>query len=304
MRHKRLPASHYGAFALSLIAAGAVVFALFALSPSLVQGASQGPGEAGPRPAPNAQGEWGIFRDGSSPPISDQQIESNSPATKKECKEELAAGRAVLCARNSFSVLTVRPDGSYHIDWSKWASRQSDIDRYSVQRLRFMYRYNAQLEADGTAVEISDCTEPDVNSCRPWAAERNGDGEVVRWAWTCNGISNVREDPSGQPTSVEQLEGYDDNWTSTSWTGSLLAPGRKHDVPVRALKIPGNWTEAHTDNPQSSRDRLTQQEVDDGTHDLLASEVEMHLYLITVHFDDGSTHRSYQLADGGPFADR
>ena len=239
---------------LSLIAATVAMVAMFALSPSWVLGQA-----------------------------------NDSPATMRECKDELAAGRAVLCKRNSFSVTTVRPDGEYNIDWSDWASRHSNIDRYTVQRLQFMYRYNFVLEEDGTAVAASDYTAPDVNSCWSWAAERNSNGEVTRWAWSCNGISNVREDSSGEPTSVEQLEGYDDNWTSASWGDSLLAPGRKHDVSLRALRIPGSRTDAHVDNPQSSRDRLTQEQVDEGTHDMLATEIEMHLYLITVHFDDGTT---------------
>ena len=304
MRNMRLSTLRYGAIPLSLLAVGAMVLALFALSPSLVQGASKGAAEAAPLPAVDAPGARWAPPDAPSPPISNQQSESDSPATNRECKEELAAGRAVRCARNSYAILTVRPDGRYHINWSEWADGRADIDRYSVQRLRFMYRYNPRLESDGTAVVISDYTAPDVNSCWPWAVERDGNGEAVRWAWSCNGISNAREDPSGEPTSIEQLEAYADSWTVAAWTGSLLAPGRKHDVPVRALKIPGSRTEAHADNPQSFLDRLTQQQVDDGTHDLLASDVEMHLLLITVHFDNGSMRRFYQLVDGGSFADR
>ena len=226
---------------------------------------------------------------------------NDSPATMEECKEELAAGRAVLCSSNSFSVITTMADGTYHINWSEWANRQSNVERYTIQRLRFVYRYNFQLEADGTAVNDWEHTALDVNSCRPWGVERDNTGVVTRWAWFCNGISNVREDPSGTPTSIERL---DDDWTSTSWTGSLLAPGRKHNVQVQALRIPGSKTEAHPDNPQSATDRLTQQEVDDNTHNLLASEVEMHLYVITARFGDGATRRSHGLITGSPFADR
>ena len=266
MNFMNLRAWNHRTIALSLMAATATMVALFALSPSLAQGQTD-----------------------------------DSPATMGECREELDAGRAVLCKRNSFSVKTILPDGGYHIDWSEWAGRHDNVDRYTIQRLRFLYRYNFEREDNGNAVSTGDYTEPDVSSCRPWAAETNGMGEVTRWAWTCNGISNVREDPSGVSTSIEQLE---DNWTSTSWTGSLLAPGRKRDTPVQALRIPGNMTEAHADNPQSATDRLTQQQVDDGTDDLLATEVEMHLYLITVHFDDGTTQRRYDLIDGGPFDDR
>ena len=226
---------------------------------------------------------------------------NDSPATMEECREELAAGRAVLCKRNSFSVTTTMADGTYHINWSEWANRQSNVERYNIQRLRFMYRDNFQLEADGAAVNHWEHTAPDVNSCRPRAAERDSAGVVTRWAWSCNGISNVHEDPSGAPTSIERLE---DDWTSTSWTDSLLAPGPKHNVQVQALRIPGSQTEAHPDNPQSATDRLTQQEVDDNTHNLLASEVEMHLYVITAHFGDGATRRGNGLITGSPFPDR
>ncbi len=235
-----------------------------------------------------------------SPPVAEGQG-NVSPATTEECQEELEAGRAVLCTRNSFAVTSTMADGTYHINWSEWADENSNAERYTIQRLQFLYRHNFKLEADGTAVNDWEYTAPDVTSCRPWGVERDDMGEVTRWAWSCNGITNVREDPSGAATSIEQL---DSNWASTSWTGSLQAPGRKHDVPVRALKIPGNKDEAHPDNPQSWTDRLTQQQVDDGTHDLLATEVEMHLYLITAHSADRAIRRSYQLVTGSSFDDR
>ena len=250
-----------------LILAIAIMFVLFAQSPSSAQG----------------------------------QVNVNSPATMSECNEELAAGRAVLCTRNSFSVKTTLADGGYHINWSKWADRYSNVDRYTIQRLRFLYRYNFEREDDSSAVSASDYTIPDVNSCRPNAAETNNMGEATRWAWSCTGISNVREDPLGASTSIELLES---NWTGTSWSDSLLAPGRKHDVPVQAFKIPGSQTEAHADNPQNATDRLTQQQINDGTDNLLASDVEMHLYLIVAHFQDGRRQYRYDLVDGSPFDDR
>ena len=143
-----------------------------------------------------------------SPPAAQGQA-NDGPATMEECREEMSAGRAVLCTRNSFAVKTTFADGSYHISWSEWASRYSNIERYSIQRLRFLYRYNFQVETDGTAVSDADYTEPDVASCWPWAVERDNTGNATRWAWSCTGISNVREDTSGSPTSIELL---DNNW--------------------------------------------------------------------------------------------
>ena len=272
MRYMSLLAWRRRALALAVVAAVAAVAALSALAPPLAQGAPAG--------------------------VSHQ----DSPATMGECKEEMAAGRALTCARNRFAVTTVRPNGEYQFNWSAWADGRDNIDRYSIQRLRFLYRYN--FTRDGNAVDEADYTVPDVNSCRPWGVERNPQGEVTRYAWFCNGLSNAKEDPSGEPTSVEQLEDSDDSWTSGRLTGSLLAPGRKHNVPVQALLIPGNTEEPHPDNPQGWTDRLTPQQVSAGTTDLLASEVEMHLYLVYVHYDDGSVSRHYLLADGGPFDDR
>ena len=276
MRYTEWLASNRPTIALTIIAATAAVFALFALSLSL------------------AQGSPGVF----------QQVDHESPATMKECRQQLNAGNAVLCKRNSFSVKTIRSDGGYSINWSKWASRHDNVDRYTIQQLRFMYRYSFQREDTRNAVDAADYTVPDVNSCVPGPAETNADMEVIRWAWQCKGISQVYEDPFGEPTSIEQLQGVSDNWTTEHWNGSLLAPGRNVNAPVQALRIPGSKTEAHVDNPQGAADRLAQQSVDDGTHDLLATEVEMHLYLVTVHFDGGRTERRYELVDGGPFADR
>ncbi len=266
MRYMNVLTFRHRRIALALIAAAAIVAVPLALSPPPAQGSPE------------------------------------SPATREECRKEMDAGRALTCAANRFAITTVRPNGEYQINWTEWADQHDNIDRYSIQRLRFMYRYN--FTSDGNAVDDSDYTEPSVNSCWPWGVERNGQGEVTRYAWSCTGISNVRVDPSGGPTSVEQVESFSDYYTLSDYSGSLLAPGRKHNVPVQALQIPGNRDEPHPDNPQSWSDRLTMQQVDDGTTDLLASEVEMHLYLITVHYDEGRPSRHYQLVDGGSFEDR
>lgn len=291
MHYMKLLTSNYRIIILSLIAATVAMFALLAASPPVAEGSSRSVVEG-----------WDTISP--APQTSLQQVNPDIPSTMQECREEQAAGNAVVCGRDSFSIETVRPSGEYHIDWSVWASGHDNVDRYTVQRLRFMYRYNFEREDDGTAVNSWDYTIPDVNSCVPRAAETDSRGSAIRWAWTCDSIGQVHEDPFGAPTSIEQLQVFDDNWTSTSWTGSLQAPGRKHDIPVQALRIPGSWADVHADNPQSRVDRLTQQQVSDGTVDLLYTDVEMHLYLITVHFDDGTTQRQYDLITGGPFADR
>ena len=208
MRYTEWLAWDRPAIALTIIAATAVACALFALSLS------------------PAQGSPGVF----------QQVDNESPATMEECRQQLNAGKAVLCKRSSFSIKTIRPDGGYSIDWSKWANRYGNVDRYTIQRFRFMYRYGFQLEDTRSPANAADYAVPDVNSCVPRAAEINDAMEVTRWAWQCTGISQVSEDPFGEPTSIEQLQVHGDNWTTEHWTGSLLAPGRKVNAPVKALR--------------------------------------------------------------------
>ena len=306
MPYMKLPSSHYRVITLSLIAATFIMLALLALSPTLAYGSSIGNVEGEAMSPRDSHGKFDLSWDAlpAAPHSSFQQITPDSPATMRECKEQMAAGHAVRCSANVFSVTTFRPNGDYHIDWSAWAGRHDNVDRYTIQRLRFMYRYNFEREDNGDALDSWDYTVPDVNSCVPRAAETDSRGRATRWAWNCQGISQVREDPFGAPTSIEVLEDFDGNWTSESWAASFQAPGRKRDIPMQALRIPGSWDEAHADNPQNLADRLTQQQVDDGTVDLLFTEFEMHLYLITVHFDDGATQTRYELINGTPFEDR
>ena len=306
MHYMKLLSLHYRTITLSLIAATSIMLAVLVLSPTLAYGSSIGNVEREAMSPRDSHGKLDLSWDAlpAAPHSSFQQITPDSPATMRECKEQMAAGHAVRCSANSFSVTTVRPNGEYQINWSAWAGRHDNVDRYTIQRLRFMYRYNFEREDNGDAVDSWDYTVPDVNSCVPRAAETDSRGRATRWAWNCQGISQVREDPFGGPTSIEDMEDFDDNWTSDSWTDSLQAPGHKRDIPVQALRIPGNWDEAHVDNPQNSADRLTQQQVEDGTVDLLFTEFEMHLYLITVHFDDGATQTRYELVNGTSFEDR
>ena len=51
--------------------------------------------------------------------------------------------------------------------------------------------------------------------------------------------------------------------------GHFIRADRLSALPAQALRVHGNMDGAHADNPQSAADRLTRQQVDDGTHDLL-----------------------------------
>ena len=115
--------------------------------------------------------------------------------------------------------------------------------------------------------------------------------------WNCAPLNTQYVTPDGALTSTEDIIGYEHNRTTPRHTDHLSNPGRLNDVPVEALRIPIRA-------PQSLYDQLTQQELND-TIPLLASEFEMHLYLIIVHFDDGSTATHYALAEGASgFPDR
>ena len=210
------------------------------------------------------------------PVIAQQQVAA--PATMDECKQGLVAGHFVFCAGNDFSFHAVEPDGSYYINWSEWATRQSNVSHYSIQRLQFMYRLD--FEQDGNPVDPTDFAPLGADSCRPSYYNE-------AWFWSCKGISNVREDPDGNPTSVTQLES---NYQGTSYSGRLSAPGRKRNVEIEVLVIPARL-------PTGLADRLTEEELGD-TVFLTVTEVEMHLYLNTVHFDDDSTESHYDLVDG------
>lgn len=208
--------------------------------------------------------------------IAEQQVAA--PATMDECSEGLSAGHFVLCAGNDFAFHAVEPDGTYHINWNEWASERSNVSHYTIRRLQFMYRLD--FEQDGSPVEDHGFTLPGADSCRP--SYYNDE-----WFWSCQGINQVREDPDGNPTSVTQLES---NYQDTSYSDSLSAPGRKRGVEIEALVIPARL-------PTGPADRLTAAELGD-TVFLTVTEVEMHLYLITVHFDDNSSESHYELVDG------
>ena len=229
-------------------------------------------------------------------PETAQQTEVSVPTTMAECKQQMIDGLALNCSANRFTVKTMRHDGTYHFDWSVWASQHDNIDRYTIQRQRFSYRPNFTRQDDGTAFDPGgEYAEAVPNSCVA-AGAGLVDG-VSMFRWQCDSLSTIYWTPEGAPTTTEEIIEYEHMLTIPRHGDRLTYPGRFNDIPVEALRIP-------TRAPQSLNDQLTQQELEDTIY-LLASEFEMHLYLITVHFEDGSTESHYALADGGSgFPDR
>ena len=99
-------------------------------------------------------------------PQTAQQTEVSVPTTMAECKQQMIDGLALNCSANRFTVKTMRHDGTYHFDWSVWASNHSNIDRYTIQRQRFVYRLNFTRLDDGTAFDPGgEYAEAVPNSC-------------------------------------------------------------------------------------------------------------------------------------------
>ena len=222
-------------------------------------------------------------------PETAQQNQASIPTTIAECRRQMIDGLALSCSANRFTVKTMRHDGTYHFDWSVWASQHDNIDRYTIQRQRFSYRHNFTRQDDGTAFDPGgEYAEAVPNSCVA-AGAGLVDG-VSMFRWQCDSLSTIYWTPEGAPTTTEEIIEYEHMLTIPRHGDRLTYPGRFNDIPVEALRIP-------TRAPQSLNDQLTQQELEDTIY-LLASEFEMHLYLITVHFEDGSTESHYALADG------
>ena len=231
-----------------------------------------------------------IPEDADQEPVTARQAEVSVPTTMAECKQQMIDGLALNCSANRFTVKTMRHDGTYHFDWSVWASQHDNIDRYTIQRQRFSYRLNFTRLDDGTAFDPGgEYAEAVPNSCVA-AGAGLVDG-VSMFRWQCDSLSTIYWTPEGAPTTTEEIIEYEHMLTIPRHGDRLTYPGRFNDIPVEALRIP-------TRAPQSLNDQLTQQELEDTIY-LLASEFEMHLYLITVHFEDGSTESHYAMADGG-----
>lgn len=224
------------------------------------------------------------------PLIAAQQMDHVSPSTIAECGELLGDGVVFRCSANSFAIQTLRTDGSFSINWSVWASEHDNIDYYEVQHLEFQYRTRFALAATNEPFSVDPAdgdgfVEP--NSCVAVVHETDNRGQATAYRWQCGSLTNVYVDTLGNPTSAETDS---DNWQEESWEGSLASPSIKDSVAVQAMRFPARI-------PQSKDDELTQQELDDVV-DLTATETQMLLYGITVHFDDGTSQFHYALITG------
>ena len=225
------------------------------------------------------------------PLVGARQLGHTMPATMDECGALIRSGDVVRCAGDSFSVQAVFADGSFSINWSVWASQHDNIAHYTVQHREFQYR-NRFKRADTNEPFNVDPAEGDgwvvPGSCKAAVLTTDSMGRATEYHWRCQGLTSVNVDTEGHPTSVET-----DGVLPASqphWEGSLASPSRKHNVPVTGMRIP-------TRAPTSLSDELTQSELDD-TIELTATETQMLLYGITVHFDDDTTDFHYDLITG------
>ncbi len=235
-------------------------------------------------------------KDSSKPVIAARQhhqVQATIPTTSDECGQQLVDGTATSCAANSFGVITVRTGGVYHIDWTAWHNSNADrVDFYTIQRLVFTYNFRVRHALDDTPAD-TDHT-PGVSLVRPGtcvpSAVANSDGSLSHFEWRCDGFVNVREDIDGNVTEPETLVDADLNWQTPYLSGTIARPGVHYDTPLTGMRIPAR-------QPADRNDRPTAAEAAD-TVDLEADAVEMHLYLISAYFNDGTSYSRHMLVHG------
>ncbi len=226
-------------------------------------------------------------------PRQQQQVQVPIPTTSDECGQQVADGTAVSCATNSFGVTTMRDGGVYNIDWTVWHNRNADrLDHYTIQRLIFTYNFNIRHALDDTPADTNGT--PGVSLVRPDTcvpvAVADSLGSLSHFEWSCDGLSNIRQDIDGHPTAPETLvdSGLDSDTPYLS--GAIQSPGFHRDTPLSGMRIPAR-------QPADRNDRPTATEAAD-TVDLEADAVEMRLYLITAHFNDGTSYSRHMLVHG------
>ena len=169
-----------------------------------------------------------------------QAVPPPIPTATEECRQQMRDGSVIRCSANDFSVRTIRPKGDYHIDWSEWHRANADrVDRYTIERLRFMYYSNTRNPIDNTPADI-DAT-PGVSyvepgGCRPTPVA-NPDGSLSHYRWLCDGLANVRKDLAGNPTAPETVIDFNADWDTPQWSGLIASPGRTYDVPLTGMTV-------------------------------------------------------------------
>ncbi|MCY4575039.1 MAG: fibronectin type III domain-containing protein [Chloroflexi bacterium] len=223
----------------------------------------------------------------------EQEAQVPIPTTSDECGQQIADGTATNCASNEFGVTTMRDGGVYHIDWTVWHDSNEDrVDYYTIQRLIFTYNFNVRHALDDSPADTN--ATPGVSFVRPDTCVPAGVGDSMgslsHFVWRCDGLSNVRQDIDGNVTAPETLIDSSFDWKTSYFTGSIQRPGTHYDTPLTGMRIPVR-------QPADRNDRLTAAEAAD-TVELEADAVEMRLYLITAHFNDGSSSSDYKLVHG------
>lgn len=226
-------------------------------------------------------------------PRQQQQVQVPIPTTSDECGDQVADGTATSCAANSFGVTTMRAGGVYNVDWTVWHNRNADrLDHYTIQRLVFTYNFNIRHALDDTPADTNGT--PGVSLVRPDTcvpvAVADSLGSLSHFEWSCDGLTNVRQDIDGNPTAPEILIDSDQNWQTSYFTGTIQRPGFHRDTPLTGMRIPAR-------QPADRDDRPTAAEAAD-TVDLEADAIEMRLYLITAHFNDGTSYSRHMLVHG------
>lgn len=173
----------------------------------------------------------------------------------------------VACYGSRFSTTMMYSDGTYEIDWTEWDGENSDVEGYTVMRLRLLHR--TFVGDVGQDEDLLNQTHFKPGSCVPGRPWRDEPGDYV---WRCRGVANAFETPSGSPTSLEILV---ENSVATSYSGSLDMRGqRTKDIDVIQLPVPAPTSWGSVPN-----EVVVQQAV---------IETEIHLIYIAVNFTDDS----------------
>ncbi|MYD36911.1 MAG: fibronectin type III domain-containing protein [Dehalococcoidia bacterium] len=226
-------------------------------------------------------------------PRQQQQVQVPIPTTSDECGDQVADGTATSCAANSFGITTMRDGGVYHMDWTEWHNRNADrLEHYTIQRLIFTYNFNIRHALDNTPADIGGTPGVSLvlpDTCVP-VAVADSLGSLSHFEWSCDGLSNIRQDIDGNVTAPETLVDSALNWQTPYLSGTIARPGFHRDTPLTGMRIPAR-------QPTDRDDQPTAAEAAD-TVELEADAVEMRLYLITAHFNDGTSYSRHMLVHG------